>query len=65
MPLPSDEKVVETSKGLVETLHSIFGPHPGYRPGKLYPPESCVLWASHFQLSQRAHAHLREAAGHC
>ncbi|KAH8681769.1 catalase-like domain-containing protein [Xylariales sp. PMI_506] len=31
MPLPTDDKVVEISNGLVETLHSIFGPHPGYR----------------------------------
>ncbi|KAF3767501.1 heme-dependent catalase [Cryphonectria parasitica EP155] len=32
MPLPADEHVVETSKGLVDTLHGIFGPHPGFRP---------------------------------
>ncbi|KAJ9155118.1 Catalase-like domain-containing protein [Pleurostoma richardsiae] len=32
MPLPTDQHVVETSKGLVETLHGIFGPHPGFRP---------------------------------
>ncbi|ORY59636.1 catalase-like domain-containing protein [Pseudomassariella vexata] len=32
MPLPSDAKVVETSNGLVNTLHEIFGPHPGFRP---------------------------------
>ncbi|KAK3358589.1 catalase-like domain-containing protein [Lasiosphaeria ovina] len=32
MPLPADEKVVETSKAIVETLHGIFGPHPGFRP---------------------------------
>ncbi|KAI0889530.1 catalase related protein [Annulohypoxylon maeteangense] len=32
MPLPSDEKVVQTSSAIVSTLHSIFGPHPGFRP---------------------------------
>ncbi|KAI1075738.1 catalase related protein [Whalleya microplaca] len=32
MPLPTDEKVVQTSSAIVDTLHSIFGPHPGYRP---------------------------------
>ncbi|KAK9423789.1 putative Catalase-like domain-containing protein [Seiridium unicorne] len=32
MPLPTDAKVVETSKEIVQTLHSIFGPHPGFRP---------------------------------
>ncbi|KAK6088444.1 catalase related subgroup [Seiridium cupressi] len=32
MPLPTDGKVVETSKEIVQTLHSIFGPHPGFRP---------------------------------
>ncbi|KAK3391114.1 catalase-like domain-containing protein [Podospora didyma] len=32
MPLPTDEKVVETSKAIVGTLKGIFGPHPGCRP---------------------------------
>ncbi|OTB14074.1 hypothetical protein K445DRAFT_319270 [Daldinia sp. EC12] len=32
MPLPSNEKVVQTSTALVSTLHDIFGPHPGFRP---------------------------------
>ncbi|KAM0332469.1 hypothetical protein ACHAQA_002750 [Verticillium albo-atrum] len=32
MPLPTDPKVVETSQGLLDTLHGIFGPHPGIRP---------------------------------
>ncbi|KAI1413819.1 catalase related protein [Hypoxylon sp. FL1857] len=32
MPLPSDEKVVQTSSAIVSTLHDIFGPHPGIRP---------------------------------
>ncbi|KAK6953857.1 hypothetical protein Daesc_003819 [Daldinia eschscholtzii] len=32
MPLPSNEKVVQTSNALVNTLHDIFGPHPGFRP---------------------------------
>ena len=34
MPLPADEQVLATSKGLVDTLHGIFGPHPGFRPGE-------------------------------
>ncbi|KAH8895748.1 heme-dependent catalase [Thozetella sp. PMI_491] len=32
MPLPTDDKVVETSKNIVTTLQSIFGLHPGFRP---------------------------------
>ncbi|KAK2044031.1 heme-dependent catalase [Colletotrichum somersetense] len=32
MPLPADEKVTTTSRSLVDVLHSIFGPHPGFRP---------------------------------
>ncbi|KAI2619169.1 catalase related protein [Hypoxylon sp. NC1633] len=32
MPLPTDEKVVQTSSAIVSTLHDIFGPHPGFRP---------------------------------
>ncbi|KAJ0118962.1 hypothetical protein J7T55_013218 [Diaporthe amygdali] len=32
MPLPTDKHILETSQGLVETLHDIFGPHPGFRP---------------------------------
>ncbi|KAI0380389.1 catalase related protein [Hypomontagnella monticulosa] len=32
MPLPDNENVVETSGDIVKTLHTIFGPHPGYRP---------------------------------
>ncbi|KAI2472458.1 catalase related protein [Annulohypoxylon bovei var. microspora] len=34
MPLPPDEKVVETSSAIVSTLHDIFGPHPGFRAAK-------------------------------
>ncbi|GJC88220.1 catalase-related peroxidase [Colletotrichum liriopes] len=32
MPLPADDQVVATSRGLVDVLHNIFGPHPGFRP---------------------------------
>lgn len=32
MPLPTNEKVLETSNGLLSTLKGIFGPHPGFRP---------------------------------
>ncbi|KAI3401382.1 hypothetical protein diail_11466 [Diaporthe ilicicola] len=41
MPLPTDEHVLETSQGLVDTLHDIFGPHPGFRPGE-NPSMSCL-----------------------
>ncbi|KAK3940125.1 catalase-like domain-containing protein [Diplogelasinospora grovesii] len=61
MPLPVDEKTVETSKALAETLQSIFGPHPGFRPahakgalltGTFHPtPAAAALSrASHFAL---------------
>ena len=33
MPLPSDEQILKTSQGLVAQLQSIFGKHPGFRPG--------------------------------
>ncbi|KAK1979369.1 catalase-like domain-containing protein [Colletotrichum cereale] len=32
MPLSADDQVDTTSRGLVDVLHSIFGPHPGFRP---------------------------------
>jgi catalase len=32
--MPKDEAIVATSQGLVDTLHGIFGPHPGFRPGR-------------------------------
>ncbi|KAI1374177.1 catalase related protein [Hypoxylon crocopeplum] len=32
MPLPTNAKIVETSQSLVDTLHAIYGPHPGFRP---------------------------------
>jgi catalase len=32
MPLPKNEQVVETSKGLVSTLKGLFGTPPGFRP---------------------------------
>ncbi|KAI0148311.1 heme-dependent catalase [Hypoxylon sp. NC0597] len=32
MPLPKDEKVVQTSSRILRTLHGIFGPPPGIRP---------------------------------
>lgn len=32
MPLPTDDHVLETSQGLVDTLHDLSGPQPGYRP---------------------------------
>jgi hypothetical protein len=33
MPFPSDETIMETSRGLVAQLQAIFGKHPGFRPG--------------------------------
>ena len=32
MPLPSDEKLVHDSQEVVNTLHKLFGEHPGIRP---------------------------------
>ncbi|WVQ82695.1 hypothetical protein IAT38_004827 [Cryptococcus sp. DSM 104549] len=32
MPMPTDPHTQETSEGLVNVLHDIFGPHPGFRP---------------------------------
>ncbi|KAK3324751.1 catalase-like domain-containing protein [Cercophora scortea] len=32
MPLPADEKTVETASAILTTLKDIFGPHPGFRP---------------------------------
>jgi len=32
MPLPTDDKVVETAHGLVNQLQTLFGKHPGFRP---------------------------------
>jgi catalase len=33
MPFPSDEQLMETASGLVSQLKTVFGPHPGFRPG--------------------------------
>src|SRR3569833_2254691 len=33
MPLPVDDKVNETSAEILKTFKTIFGPHPGFRPG--------------------------------
>lgn len=32
MPLPQDERVVALANDLLTQFHSMFGPHPGYRP---------------------------------
>ncbi|KFY35653.1 hypothetical protein V494_05725 [Pseudogymnoascus sp. VKM F-4513 (FW-928)] len=32
MPLPSDEQILATSRGLVDQLQALFGKHPGFRP---------------------------------
>jgi hypothetical protein len=36
MPFPTDDKIMETAKGLVAQLQDIFGSHPGFRPGQLF-----------------------------
>ena len=33
MPLPSDDQLVKLSQDLVGQLQTIFGKHPGFRPG--------------------------------
>lgn len=33
MPLPSDEQILKTSLDLVNQLQTVFGKHPGFRPG--------------------------------
>ena len=32
MPLPQDERIVALASDLLAVFHSIFGPHPGFRP---------------------------------
>jgi catalase len=32
MPLPRDERIVALANDLLKQFHSMFGPHPGYRP---------------------------------
>ena len=32
MPLPSDEKLIQLGKDLLEQFETMFGPHPGFRP---------------------------------
>lgn len=32
MPLPSDEKVIQLGKNLIQQLDTLFGLHPGFRP---------------------------------
>ena len=32
MPLPSDERLIQLGKDLLEQFDTIFGPHPGFRP---------------------------------
>jgi len=32
MPLPSDEKLIQLGNDLLETLETMFGAHPGFRP---------------------------------
>jgi hypothetical protein len=33
MPLPSDEQLVKLSEEIVATFQTVFGKHPGFRPG--------------------------------
>jgi catalase len=32
MPLPSDEKLIQLGNELLDQFHTMFGPHPGFRP---------------------------------
>src|SRR6202050_4597256 len=32
MPLPQDERVVALANDLLQQFHTMFGPHPGFRP---------------------------------
>lgn len=34
MPLPSNPETVDVGAQLVDILHKVFGPQPGFRPGK-------------------------------
>ncbi|KAF3922657.1 Catalase [Orbilia brochopaga] len=60
MPLSTDEQVNVTANNLVQTLHAVFGPHPGYRAnhskGTLIngtftptPAATALTKAQHFQ----------------
>jgi hypothetical protein len=33
MPLPSDEKIVATAENVLGKFKTVFGKHPGFRPG--------------------------------
>lgn len=37
MPFPSDEQLMQTAAGLVAQLKTLFGSHPGFRPGQFVP----------------------------
>ena len=32
MPLPSDQKLIQLGNELIDQFHTMFGPHPGFRP---------------------------------
>jgi catalase len=34
MPLPSDEQLVKLGEEIVATFQTVFGKHPGFRPGQ-------------------------------
>ncbi|OBT75799.1 hypothetical protein VF21_05584 [Pseudogymnoascus sp. 05NY08] len=61
MPLPSDEQILATSRGLIDQLQALFGKHPGFRPahakghlltGTFTPTENAARLSSapHFKL---------------
>ncbi|KAH7362446.1 catalase domain-containing protein [Plectosphaerella cucumerina] len=59
MPLPTDSKVLETSQGLLDALHGIFGPHPAHAKGILlkgvFKPTSeaaALSKAAHFKIPE-------------
>jgi hypothetical protein len=35
MPMPTDDKIVAKAQDVLAEFKTVFGKHPGYRPGKL------------------------------
>ena len=54
MPFPTDEQLMKTAAGLLEGFQSLFGKHPGFRPGILPPTFVRRLSTNSCQHTQRA-----------
>ena len=54
MPLPSDEQLLKTAGDLVTQLQTVFGKHPGFRPGV-----SLTLAAIEYLMLTKHSAHAR------